>query len=55
MRKLTYEAVLENPDLLREIEQDARRERIVAIGALIGRLFNGFRVTRHAARPHLAH
>ena len=55
MRKLTYEAVLENPDLLREIEQNARRERIAAIGALFARLFNGFKMTRHAPRPHLAH
>ena len=55
MRKLTYEAILKNPELLREIEQNARRERIAAIGALFGRLFNAFKVTRHATRPHLAH
>ena len=56
MKRITYEDVLKNPELLRQIEQDARRERVAAIGALIARLFNATKVTtRHAPRPHLAH
>ena len=56
MRKLTYEAVVNNPELLRELEQNARRERVAAIGELLARLFKASKVpTRHAPRPHLAH
>ena len=55
MRKLTYEAVVNNPELLRELEQNARRERSAALRALVARLFNGIKATRHAPRPHLAH
>lgn len=55
MRKLTYEAILDNPELLRELEHNARRERIAAIGELFARLFKGSKATRHAPRPHLAH
>ena len=55
MRNLTYEDILKNPELLRELEQNARRERVAAIGALIAKLFNGIKAQRHAPRPHLAH
>lgn len=52
---MSYEDILRNPDLLHEIEQRARRERGIAIRELFARLVNALRMTRHAARPHLAH
>ena len=52
---MSYEDILKNPDLLHELEQRARRERGIAIRELFVRLFNAFKVTRHAPRPHLAH
>lgn len=53
---MTYEDILKNPDLLRKLEENARRERGAAIGELFARLFNAFKTTtRHAPRPHLAH
>lgn len=52
---MSYEDILKNPALLQEIENNARRERGAAIRALIARLFTGFKATRHAPRPHLAH
>lgn len=39
MRKLTYETLLRNPELLWEIQQAARRERAAAIGDFFRRLF----------------
>ncbi len=51
--KLTYQAILDDPNLIRRIRQDAYRERADAVHRLIvepiKRLFAG-----HAARPHLA-
>lgn len=51
--KLTYEDLLNDPDLLRRIEAEARRARAQALRELtidpIKRLLAG-----HAARPHLA-
>ena len=57
MRKLDYETVLRNPELLREIEQAARRERVAAIGEFIARLFQApaKQEVRRAAGPRLAH
>ena len=57
MRKLTYQAILENPELLHEIEHAARRERVIAVRELVERLFAAFtrREPRRAAGPHLAH
>ena len=52
---MSYEDILRNPELLHEIEQRARRERGIAIRELFARLVNALRMTRHAARPHLAH
>ena len=39
MRKLTYETLMRNPELLWELQQAARRERSAAIGAFFRRLF----------------
>lgn len=51
--KLTYQAILDDPDLLDRIEKQARRERAEAIHDLIvepiTRLF-----ADHAARAHFA-
>jgi hypothetical protein len=52
---MTYQDILRNPELLDKIEQQARRERGIAIRELVARLFNAFKASRHAARPHLAH
>ena len=51
--KVTYEALLNDPELLARIEAEARRARAEAVRELIveplKRLF-----TDHAPRPHLA-
>lgn len=59
--KLTYEALLNDPDLLERIEAQARRERAEAVNELLvkpvsARLARSFKgtLTAHAPRPHLA-
>ena len=51
--KLTYETLLNNPEILQRIEADARRARAEAVRELIvepiKRVF-----ADHAPRPHLA-
>ena len=51
--KITYEAILENPALLDEIEAAARRERARAVQSLIVQPIKVF-LAEHAPRPHLA-
>ena len=57
MRKLDYETVLRHPELLREIEAAARRERVAAIGEFFGRLFQApaKKEVGRAIGPRLAH
>lgn len=57
MRKLDYETLLRDPELLREIEQAARRERVAAIGEFFARLFQApaSQEVRRAIGPRLAH
>ena len=56
MRKLTYDTLLQNPELLWELQQAARRERAAAIGDFFRRLFKAEeprRGERTAVRPAL--
>jgi hypothetical protein len=54
MDPLTFETVTSNPELIRALMEQARRERAEAVHRLIvepiKRLFRG-----HAARTHLGH
>jgi hypothetical protein len=51
--KLTYEALLNNPDLLERIQAQARHARAEAVQELILKPVKQL-FTDHAARPHLA-
>jgi len=57
VRKLDYDTLLRNPEILLEIEQAARRERVAAIGEFFARLFQApaKKEVRGAAGPRLAH
>jgi hypothetical protein len=51
--KLTYEDILNNPELLERLERQAHRERAAAVHALIVQPIKMF-FAAHAARPRLA-
>ena len=51
--KLTYEALLNDPELLAQIEAEARRARAEAVRELIVEPIKRV-LADHAARPHLA-
>ncbi len=55
MEPLTYEALEHNPDLLRTLLQDARRERAEAVHRLISGAFRALfaRPRRRPTRPAL--
>ncbi len=55
MEPLTHEALEHNPDLLRRLLQDARRERAEAVHRLISGAFRALfaRPRRRAVRPTL--
>ncbi len=50
--KPTYDAVLNNPNLLPALLAEARRERALAVHRLVLAPLKGF--FAHAPRPHLA-
>ena len=52
--KLTYEAILNDPRLLEQIERQARRERAAAVRQLIVEPIKHLFDADHAARSHLA-
>ena len=52
--KLTYEALLNDPELLARIEAEARRARAEAVRDVIIEPVKRFFTEHRAARPHLA-
>ena len=57
MERLTYEALLRDPELLAKLLRDARRERALAMGRLLAAAINSLRrlsapVSAHEAPPH---